>query len=449
MAYNEILNPMPVIDPDASVSGTITAADTVVGAHAGDGVLRSGTPVANSYVILACPGGDSAWCVEVTGTFGGTTLYWEASVGSTNGINGNWINVNGRQTGVLNTVLNYQSTVAGMFRGNTSGIAYLRVRAVGGAAINVAVIIKISSGTGSVFQNASTPAGSNTIGNIKPALVQTATTNLTAVNQAQTITLQGEAGVSFSVSGTWVGTITFEASNDNFITFSTINAQRAGDNILSQTVVNTAGNDLYRIGVSGFLYIRARMTAFTSGTATVVSGTSLAVSTFVLTSPVTQNTITKGTQGTTGVTTQDLKDAGRTRVSIVFNAVATATADTLLSLVKISNGVAATGATTIAVASTKTLRITGIMFSIKAGAAAIAFATMSLRINPTGAAIISSPIELRFDVGNTAATIGAADSRAYFVPDGFELLGTQQLAVSLAAQATTNIISITLTGFEY
>lgn len=166
-------------------------------------------------------------------------------------------------------------------------------------------------------------------------------------------------------------------------------------------------------------------------------------------SPVVQATITKGTQGTTGVTTQDLKDAGRTRVTIGFQSTAPATADTLLTMVKTSAGVAAGGATSIGVTSAKTLRITSVAFSLKTNAAAAAFATMTLRSNPSGATLIGSQSELRLDLGNTAAVVGGADKVVMDIPDGMEFSGTQTIGVSLAAQATTNIVSISLIGFEY
>lgn len=164
LSSTTITNTVNVVDPDAVGTGSITAADAVVGAPAGTGVLLSGASTAGSYVALACPGGDSAWNVQLTGTFGGTTVYYETSLDSTDGLNGNWIAVNGRQTGVVNTVLGNSTTTAGYFRGNTSGSVWMRVRAVGGAAINVAAKLRISAGTGSVFLNASIPAGTNYIG---------------------------------------------------------------------------------------------------------------------------------------------------------------------------------------------------------------------------------------------------------------------------------------------
>lgn len=143
-----------------------------------------------------------------------------------------------------------------------------------------------------------------------------------------------------------------------------------------------------------------------------------------------------------------ISESARARVSIVFQAVAPATADTLLDLVKSVAGVAAASATSIGVTATKTLIITDIIFSIKAGAAAAAFATLTLRQNPAGATVIGSPSELRVDVGNTAAVVGAADQVSIPIPGGMAFKGAQTLGISLAAQAVTNIVSITLLGYE-
>ncbi len=144
-----------------------------------------------------------------------------------------------------------------------------------------------------------------------------------------------------------------------------------------------------------------------------------------------------------------LKDSGRVRCTIKFQSTATATGDTILSLTKQLAGVDGSPATTIAVTAAKRLRITNISFSVKAGAAAAAFATLTLRTNPSGNAIISSPSFFRIDLGNTGATIGAADKVDVCIPDGLEFSGAEQICASLAAQATTNIISVTLSGYEY
>lgn len=157
---------LQVNSADSSTTGTITAADAVVAAPAGSGATVTGASTTGSLVALACPGGDSSWIMQVSGTLGGSTFYFEGSLDSTNGTDGSWINVNGRQTGIVNTVLAGNTTVASIFRGNTSGWTWIRMRAVGGSAISATVKIEISSGTGAIFLNASIPAGTNAIGSV-------------------------------------------------------------------------------------------------------------------------------------------------------------------------------------------------------------------------------------------------------------------------------------------
>lgn len=138
-------------------------------------------------------------------------------------------------------------------------------------------------------------------------------------------------------------------------------------------------------------------------------------------------------------------------IAITFHSTAPATADTLLTLVKSKEGVSAAGATSITASSGTVMRLTGMFFSLRSNAAAAAFSTITFRWNPTGATILSSGILLRTDLGNTAATIGAADTGAspILFPDGMDFTGTQSLGLSLASQAVTNILSITLFGYEY
>jgi hypothetical protein len=152
---------------DLVATGNITAADAVVPAPGGAGAFVSGASTNNSLVAIQCPGGDSAWNVQITGTLSGN-FYFEGSADSTNGTNGNWIALNGRQTGVVNTVLSNSATGAGYYRGNTSGLAWFRVRNVGGSGPVAAIVIRISSGQGAIFLNASIPAGANLLGTVAP-----------------------------------------------------------------------------------------------------------------------------------------------------------------------------------------------------------------------------------------------------------------------------------------
>ena len=142
-------------------------------------------------------------------------------------------------------------------------------------------------------------------------------------------------------------------------------------------------------------------------------------------------------------------DAGKTRVVIKFEAVAPATADTLMSLVKQTAGVAAAGATSIGVTTNKVLRITGGQFSVKSNAAAIAFGTLTLRENPSGATVIGSPSWGRFDTENTAAVANDARWVFFNFTEAVEFSGANTIGASLSAQAITNIISLVLYGYEY
>lgn len=358
-----VANNFAVYSPDATGSGTITTTDIVVAVPAGDGTYRSGASTAGSYYTLRCPGGDSGWAVGITGLTTGT-LYFEGSPDSTNGADGNWINISGRRAGLLQTQISGNAVANGMYRGNTSGLTWFRVRSVGALTGTPLVRIQISDGTAAVFLNASLPTGTSTIG----------------------------------------------------------------------SVILTDGTTTAKI--------------LPASTAAVATDTPQVVALHP-SSPVAAPAITKGTQGATGFTTQDLKDAGRTRISIVFQAVAPATGDTLLSLVKYTQGVAAAGATSIAVASGKRLRLTSLHVSLKNNAAAVASCTVTIRSLATGATVLASPAEFRYDLGLTAATVADARTLLANLPDGTEYTGAETLGVSLLSSATTNIMSITLSGFEY
>lgn len=104
---------------------------------------------------------------------------------------------------------------------------------------------------------------------VEPAIV-TGSGNLTGSSQSVALTLNGQANATFQFTGTWTATITFEASNDNS-NWTTIYAYRAGDDVIGQTVVNSTNNDIYRCTVAGFGYVRARCSAYTSGTIVVTA----------------------------------------------------------------------------------------------------------------------------------------------------------------------------------
>jgi lysophospholipase L1-like esterase len=154
---------------DASATGTISAADVVAALPAEDGVFVTGVPTANSAVFCAAPGGDSAFTIQLTGTFSGK--YWfESSYDSTNGTDGKWILVKAKQQGHVQEFLRWSTTAEGAYRGNLAGAKYVRVRNTGGTSSwSTTVLITMSAGVGAIFQSAPTPEGDKKIGRVSIA----------------------------------------------------------------------------------------------------------------------------------------------------------------------------------------------------------------------------------------------------------------------------------------
>jgi hypothetical protein len=81
--------------------------------------------------------------------------------------------------------------------------------------------------------------------------------------------VEGANNILFQITGTWVGTITFEASADNTNWFVTAVKNTSETN--STTLVTTrTTNGISQVYIGGIPYIRARMSAYTSGTANII-----------------------------------------------------------------------------------------------------------------------------------------------------------------------------------
>lgn len=145
----------------------------------------------------------------------------------------------------------------------------------------------------------------------------------------------------------------------------------------------------------------------------------------------------------------DRRDLGRTPVSIVYSLTNPATADTLVTGSRSIGGAAATSAATFAASAGKTFRITGVTVSTRTTTAAVPWATVTLRMNPSGAAVVGSPAQAQVTVGGTAAVIGNTGNTNFPLLEGFEISGTQQVGISLANNVATNVVSISVVGFEY
>lgn len=84
---------------------------------------------------------------------------------------------------------------------------------------------------------------------------------------AQTVT--GYAQATLNVTGTFVGTVTFEGSPDSGTTYVAVLAQQLG--VTTTPATTTTGTGVFRISVDGLTNLRARVSAYTSGSITVTS----------------------------------------------------------------------------------------------------------------------------------------------------------------------------------
>ena len=312
----------------------------------------------------------------------------------------------------------------------------------------------------------------------------TASGTLTAAAQSVTLNLNGDSGVAAQITGTWAGTITFEATV-NGTDWSPVNGTAS---TTSSPAPTTTVNGLYRLTPAGCASIRVTMTAFTSGSAAVsirasegtggifanqilpvrtTDGTSTqavkAASTAAVAadqaavvalspnSPVTLPALTKGVQGTAGTSTQDLKDAGRVIWSIAsaIAGVTAVTAEALVTMIPQRDGTAAATATSHTVTAAKRLRITSMTASLISTGASVLSGRISLRIGASGAATATSPIIATLAIPSGAALAQAGGSMSVSFPDGIELSGAMQLGITQVCSAATGTIWVSLTGFEF
>lgn len=173
---------------------------------------------------------------------------------------------------------------------------------------------------------------------------------------------------------------------------------------------------------------------------------------------VTPPTLTKGTQGSTGFSTQDLKDASR-NVTNYFHAVPilTTVAEVMQTLTGYKSGAAvAATATPAVVTAGKTYRINLIAITY-VGATAIGSARVNLRANLTGVGVVGSPLVHSWQVGVPAVfTAGNAMTYTFPFPDGLEFAAGTGIAVGVigegAVPTTATIVGyvmIAIHGYEY
>lgn len=156
----------------------------------------------------------------------------------------------------------------------------------------------------------------------------------------------------------------------------------------------------------------------------------------------------KGIQSASLLNTQSPKDAGRSRKAFVARLATPATADTMVSLTPVSQGVSGVAGTSFAVTTGKTLRILSITVDVKATAATIVAATFTVRTAP-GVVTTASPVEFAVTVGTNAAVANTTNCFQMDIPDGLELVGTDQIGISCISSTASATIDVSINGFEY
>jgi hypothetical protein len=192
------------------------------------------------------------------------------------------------------------------------------------------------------------------------------------------------------------------------------------------------------------------------GTVNVAAAQTIAVSQATaasLNATVVGTTLTKGTQGAAGFTTQDLKDAGRSQVMAAWEEMSgTAAAESALTNFTLgSRGGSALGAaTSITVTSGKTLRIQSVLMYVKATSTVNNLARF--RIRHAGTVANTSPVVfdhvMSLEVTGTIAS-GAYHSDVIPIPDGLEIPAGQQVTFTWFTAANTCTVGMTIIGYEY
>lgn len=301
-------------------------------------------------------------------------------------------------------------------------------------------------------------------------------TSATALNSTAALSSSGDSGqvnplgfeISLSVTGTVTGgVITFEA-NDNNVNYYNIMAVRSD---------NTAIESTYDFGVnqSRHWYVIAGQHAAQVRLSSVVVGSgSITLDYTPIYSPIPQAltsvvnngtfpvqaappTLTKGTQGATGFSTQDLKDAGRTLVTFTAERVVPVlTTDTVVSFSKLVGDTVTAAQTTYQVTSGKTLRLQYMTISLTPSSTTLGLVQVRLRTLSSGACIVATGVKVAgWEVGNQGSATqvaNAANQREDIVfPDGMEFSGaTRNICISMnALGAAAQTVTISLVGYEY
>ena len=173
-------------------------------------------------------------------------------------------------------------------------------------------------------------------------------------------------------------------------------------------------------------------------------------------SPTPFATLTKGTQGATGITVQNLVDAGRNQTNYFMASQVISTAvEALQSLTGFKGNAAVAATTTPAVVTTaKTYRINRIIIAY-VGIATAGAIQVNLRVNTAGVALVTSPLVDSWLVGSNSIAAGVVETIVLDFPDGVEFAAGAGIGITVLGIGATGVAAITgyakisIAGFEY
>ena len=151
---------------DKMVTGVISNPDIVVPAPGGVGQMVSGTSTTGSFLAIPTTG-LSSWSLSVTGGTFSTTFYFEGSIDTTNGLDGNWVSLFGRLLGNSGNENSQSFTIGNqMFEGTCGPLQFMRLRSVGGTITDPPTVILQAGAVSTISIGTPLPTGNNIIGHV-------------------------------------------------------------------------------------------------------------------------------------------------------------------------------------------------------------------------------------------------------------------------------------------
>lgn len=158
----------------------------------------------------------------------------------------------------------------------------------------------------------------------------------------------------------------------------------------------------------------------------------------------------KGVQGAFALTTQDLKDAGRTAVVLSAAGVASVTSVALMTLTIFKAGTTTT-ATNYSVTAGKTFRLQAIQFGVRFAtpSTTVTFASTTFVLRYVTSGTVTAAAAILHQDSKMAASNVATPNSDLPIPDGLELPAGYNFGVTHLASATTLLEDVLIVGYEY